>query len=226
MVLRARDRAASGAPEALAELCRDYWYPLYAFIRRQVDSAERAEDLTQEFFARLMEKEFLDSVDQSKGKFRDFLKACCKHFLPNQRDRDRARKRGGGRPIVSLDLGAAAERYRLEPSHDLTAEKLFDRCWALSLLEQVLDQLAQEYRADNKGPLFDRLKAALVGGPDQLPYAQIGTELGLTEAAVKKAAQRLRQRYRELLRARIAETVEGAEQIDEEVRDLFAALDS
>src|SRR5262249_47503652 len=149
--------------EALAALCRAYWYPLYAFLRREVGSADRAEELTQEFFARLLEKDFLSAVDRARGRFRSFLLACCRHFLSNQRDHDRAEKRGGGRPPVSLDLRGADERYLREPAHGLTAERLFERRWALTLLEQTLERLGAEYRAEGKGALYERLQAALVG---------------------------------------------------------------
>jgi RNA polymerase sigma-70 factor (ECF subfamily) len=223
IVLQARDPASPQATEALASLCRGYWYPLYVFIRRQVGSADRAEELTQEFFARLLEKDFLASADQSRGRFRSFLLACCKHFLANQHDADRAQKRGGGRALFSLDL-QAGQRYDLEPARDLSPEKLFERRWALTLLEQVLEQLGREYRQDGKGELYDRLRNVLVGDPDAAPYASIGETLGMTEAAVKKAAERLRRRYRDILREQIAQTVETPEQIDDEIRALFAAL--
>jgi RNA polymerase sigma-70 factor (ECF subfamily) len=224
LVLQARDRASPQADEALAALCRTYWYPLYAFIRRQSRSPADAEELTQEFFARFLEKDFLGTVDRDRGKFRAFLLACCKHFLSNQRDRSRAQKRGGGRTILSLDFRSAAERYRMEPADTLTPEKLFERRYALTLLEKALEELALEYGREGKTELFDRLKGTLVGGSEAVPHAETGRALGLTEAAVKKAAQRLRQRYREILRERIAATVDGPGGIDDEIRSLFAAL--
>jgi RNA polymerase sigma-70 factor (ECF subfamily) len=224
LVLLARERASPQADEALAALCRAYWYPLYAYIRRQVQTAEQAEDLTQEFFARLLEKDFLRSVDQAQGRFRAFLLACCKHFLANERDRAGARKRGGGCAVLSLDFQSAAQRYRLEPADELTPEKLFERRWALTLLEQALEQLGREFRQAGKGELFERLKGTLVGEADKLSHAQIGAALGMTEAAVKKAAQRLRERYRAILRELIAATVEGPGQIDDEIQTLFSVL--
>jgi RNA polymerase sigma-70 factor (ECF subfamily) len=226
VVARARDRSTAEAREALASLCGTYWYPLYAYIRRQVSSAEEAEELTQEFFARLLGRAALAGVDRSKGKFRAYLLACCKHFLANERDRRRARKRGGGRTIVSLDFPSAAARYRQEPADSLTPEKLFQRRWALTLLEAVLEQLRREYLDAGKGPLYEALKVALVGGPAAQPHAQVGAALGMTDAAVKKAAQRLRQRYREVLRQQIGETVDGPEAVEEEIRELFAVLQS
>jgi RNA polymerase sigma-70 factor (ECF subfamily) len=226
VVLLARDRAAAEADAALEALCRAYWYPLYAYIRRQVGSADQAEELTQEFFTRFLEKDFLDAVDRDRGRFRSFLLACCKHFLANERDRVRAQKRGGGRALLSLDFVSAAERYHREPADSLTPERLFERRWVLTLLDQVLDQLGREFHADGKGPLFERLKLALVGATEALPYAAIGAELGMTEAAVKKAAQRLRRRYREIFRERIAATVGSPEEIEDEIRALFAVLGS
>jgi RNA polymerase sigma-70 factor (ECF subfamily) len=224
IVLQAQGRTSLQAGEALAHLCRVYWYPLYAFIRRHGEAHEAAQDLTQEFFARLLEKDFLASVERHKGKFRAFLLACCKHFLANQHDRAKAQKRGGGRAPLPLDFVSAEERYRREPADRITPEKLYERRWALALLEQVLEWLRQEYADAGKGPLYDRLKGALTAGADALPYAEVAAVLQMSEAAVKKAAQRLRGRYRDLLRAEIAATVETPEQVDEEIRELFGAL--
>jgi RNA polymerase sigma-70 factor (ECF subfamily) len=226
LVLQARDHNAPQAQQALETLCRTYWYPLYAFIRRQGHPHDNAEDLTQEFFARLLEKDFLDAVERGKGKFRAFLLACCKHFLSNQRDRDRAAKRGGGRLPLRLDFPAADERYRREPADTMTPEKLYERRWALTLLGQVLERLRQEYHTSGKGELYDRLKGMLTTAADTAPYAEIGAALGMSEAAVKKTAQRLRQRYRELLRDEVGATVEEPEQVADEIRALFAALGS
>jgi RNA polymerase sigma-70 factor (ECF subfamily) len=212
--------------EALAHLCSSYWYPLYVFIRRQGHSADDAEDLTQEFFTRFLENGFLSTVEKSGGKFRTFLLACCRHFLANERDFARAQKRGGGRPTLSLDFSVAADRYRAEPSSAESAERLFERRWALTVLEQVLEQLQREYQADDRGELFAHLRSVLVGATEALSYGQIGADLGMNEAAVRKAAQRLRQRYRSVLRERIAATVDDPGKIDDEIRDLFAALSS
>jgi RNA polymerase sigma factor (sigma-70 family) len=219
-------RNAPEVQEALARLCSSYWYPLYVFIRRQGNSADDAEDLTQEFFTRFLEKDFLSTVEKSRGKFRTFLLACCQHFLANQRDFARAKKRGGGQPVLSLDFQGAADRYRAEPVTDESAEKLFERRWAMTVLDQALEQLQREYPADGDGNLYNSLKKILVGGTDALSYSQIGADLGMNEEAVRKAAQRLRQRYRSVLRERIADTVDEPERIDDEIRDLFAALAS
>jgi RNA polymerase sigma-70 factor (ECF subfamily) len=226
VILRARDRPSPEADEALAALCRTYWYPLYVYLRKQVGSAAEAEDLTQEFFTRFLEKDFLAAVGPEKGKFRAFLLACCKHFLANRRDYQRALKRGGGQTIISIDRTAAEQRYRLEPADTLTPERLFQRRWALTLLDQVLDRLQGEFEKAGKGPLYEHLKGALLGEHAALSYPEIGKAVNLSEAAVKKAAQRLRQRYRELLREHLAALVDSPEAVEEEVRELFAALGS
>jgi RNA polymerase sigma-70 factor (ECF subfamily) len=224
LVLLARDRSTPEARAALEALCRAYWYPLYAFVRRRGHAHDAAQDLTQEFFARLLEKDFLASVERGRGRFRAFLLACCQHFLSNQRDRDRAARRGGGRPVLPLDFPSADERYRREPADTLTPEKLYERRWALTLLAQVLDRLRQEYHDGGKAELYDRLKGTLTAAADAAPYAEVAAALGMSEAAVKKAAQRLRQRYRELLREEVGATVEEPGQVADEIRELFDAL--
>jgi RNA polymerase sigma-70 factor (ECF subfamily) len=225
LVLAARGRAAPGARDALASLCALYWYPLYAYVRRRGHGADEAHDLTQEFFARLLEKDFLAGVDRGKGKFRSFLLAACNHFLANERDRERAKKRGGGRPVLSLGAADADGLYRAEPADALTPEKLFERRWALAVLRQVMTRLRDEFEAKGKGRLFDRLRGFLVGEKGA-GYRRAAVELGLSEGAVKVAVHRLRQRYRELLHEEIGRTVETPEQVEEEVRELFAALGS
>jgi len=226
LILAARDRGTSQADHALAELCAAYWYPLYAFIRRRGHDPDRAADLTQGFFARFLEKDCLRSVDPSKGRFRAFLLAACKHFLANAHDREIALKRGGGRRPVSIDRRDAEGRYLCEPAHDLTPERLFERRWALTLLDRALDQVGREFHRGGKGVLYDRLKVVLTGAEGAASYARLGAELRMTEDAVKKAAQRLRQRYREVLRELVAETVEEPGQVDDEIRALFAILAS
>jgi RNA polymerase sigma factor (sigma-70 family) len=226
LVLAASDRARPQADEALATLCGSYWYPLYAFIRRRGHDPDRAADLTQGFFARLLEKEFLRSVDPSRGRFRAFLLAACKNFLANEYDRETARKRGGGRAPVSIDFRDAEGRYLAEPAHDLTAERLFERRWALTILEQSLDRLEREARQADKSTLYERLKPHLTGADGRLSYAEVGQTLGMTEAAVKKAAQRMRQRYREIVLERIGGTVDDPAQVEDEVRALFTILSS
>jgi RNA polymerase sigma factor (sigma-70 family) len=224
LIVAAREGEAAQAQEALAALCRAYWYPLYAYIRQQGHPAEEAQDLTQEFFARFLEKDFLDVVDPEKGTFRSFLLAACRHFLANERDRARAQKRGGGHAPLSLDLGDAEARFGREPGHTLTAERLFERRWALALLQEVLTRLREEYASRDKEALFDRLRGFLVGERQPGGHAAAATELGLSEGAVKVAVHRLRQRYRELIREEIGRTVHDPEAIDDEIRALFAAL--
>jgi RNA polymerase sigma-70 factor (ECF subfamily) len=224
LVLAARGRPSPDARAALADLCRVYWYPLYAFVRRSGHDATTAEDLTQEFFARLLEKGWLGQADRTKGRFRSFLLAACKHFLTNERDRARALKRGGGKPPLPIDFGGADQRYAREPADELTPERLFERRWALALLDQVLADLRTEYAAVGKGALFDRLKAHLGGAADSAPYESVAAELGMTAGAVKVAAHRLRQRYRDRLRDAIARTLDDPAAVDDEIRHLFAVL--
>jgi RNA polymerase sigma-70 factor (ECF subfamily) len=210
--------------EALATLCATYWYPLYAFARRHLASAEDAQDLTQEFFSRLLEKKYLRVADRERGKFRSFLLTAFKHFLAKERERNHAQKRGGGRHLVPLDFGCGESRYSLEPAHEWTADRIYERRWALTLLDQVLARLRDEFVKADKLPLFDCLKVLLPGERGSEPYAQIAADFQMTEGAVKVAVHRLRQRYRELLRAEIAQTVGSPGEVDDELRQLFAAL--
>jgi RNA polymerase sigma-70 factor (ECF subfamily) len=222
LVVAAQQKAAPQAGAALADLCRLYWYPLYAFIRRRGHDATEAEDLTQAFFARLLEKDGLAAVTPTRGRFRSFLLAACQHFLANERERASARKRGGGR-VLPLDLSDAEVRYCREPSHELTPEVLFERRWALALLARVLQGLREEYELGGKGRLFDALRGQLTGD-GTAAYATLAADLGMTENAVKTAVHRLRKRYGERLRAEIADTVATEAEIDEEIRELFRAL--
>ena len=219
-----RGCATPRAAEAMAELCRVYWYPLYAYVRRRGHDTHEAEDLTQEFFLRLLAKDSLASVDREKGKFRAFLLASLKNFLANQWDRRQAKKRGGGQTVLPLDTLDAESRYRLEPSHNLTPERLFERQWAMTVLDQVLARLQAEFAAGGKQTLFDRLKQFLTAARGSVGYAPIAAELNMSEGAVKVAVHRLRRRYRELLRDEIAQTVANPEEIDEEIRYLLSCL--
>ncbi len=221
MVRAAQDAAAPEARAALAELCRRYWYPLYAHARRKGHDAEQAQDLTQEFFARLLEKNYLQDVDPARGSFRAFLLTAFAHFLCNEHDRRTAKKRGGGLTHLSLDIGDAEARLAREPAHSVTAERLFERRWALTLLAHVLEQLQQEW-ADEPNT-FDVLKVFLAGDR-ALSHQQAADRLGSTPGAVKVAVHRLRQRYRELLRADIGHTLDRPDDVDDEIRALFAAL--
>ncbi len=219
----ARGEEPSRAAAAMTELCRTYWYPLYAFLRRRGHEAHEAEDLTQEFFARLLGPHFLAAVDRRKGKFRSFLLAALKHFLADQRDRAAAQKRGGGQVVLSLDRLDAETRYAREPAQDLTPEKMFEKQWALSVLERVLSRLHDELVAEGKAALFEALKDTLTGAGAG-GYAALGGRLGMSEGAVKVAAHRLRRRYRALLREEIAQTVAGPDEVDDEIRYLLACL--
>lgn len=223
VVLAARDESPA-ANAALEQLCRTYWYPLYAFVRRQGHSPEEAQDLTQEFFARLLEKGLLRHLTHREGRFRSFLLKLLQNFLANERHRVRAQKRGGGHAPISLDSLAPEERYRLEPLDTLSPEKAFERNWAQTVIQQALAQLREEYRASGRKELFERLKDYQPGEPGTATYAELGAQLGLSEGAVKVAAHRLRQRHRQLLRAQIAQTVTTATDLDDEVRHLIRVV--
>jgi RNA polymerase sigma factor (sigma-70 family) len=223
LVAAARDPSAPDARQALADLCGLYWYPVYAYVRRREHDHHRALDLTQGFFARLLEKHDLASADRARGRFRSFLLAACQHYLVNQHDHETARKRGGGRAHVPLPFGDAAGRFASEPAHSDTPEKEFDRRWALELLARAVDGLRAEYAESGRAKLFDALKECLTGGAG-VNHAGLAEQLGMTAGAVKVAIHRLRQRYRDRLRALIAETVASPDEVDEEIRDLFAAL--
>jgi len=224
VVLAAGRSQTKLARDALEQLCRTYWSPIYAFVRRQGHSPHDAQDLTQEFFARLLEKNYLQDVHPSKGRFRSFLLASLNHFLANEWDKARAQKRGGGQSLISIDGPSAESSYALEPVENVTPKTLFERRWATALLEKVLARLRTEYVSDGKQKVFNHLRSTLTGERQGLPYAQIGERLGMSEAAVKVVVHRLRARYRELLREEIGHTVSGPEEIDDEIRALFAAL--
>jgi len=212
------------AEQSLEKLCRVYWLPLYTYIRRQGESPHDAQDLTQEFFARLLEKDFLVSVDQTKGRFRSFLLASLKHFLSNQRDRARAQKRGGGQTLLSLDFSAAESSVGFQPADEQTPEKAFEKRWALTLLEQALARLRKEYSDRGKLELFEQLKTTLTEGRGGVAYVEIAARLEISEASVKMAVLRLKRRYREVVRAEIAETVARESEVEDELREVFRAL--
>ncbi len=224
LVLAAGGEASAESRRALETLCGLYWYPLYAYVRRRGRDADEAQDLTQGFFARLIEKHAVRAADRRRGKFRSYLLASLKHFLANEWDRARAQKRGGGCEVVSIDAESAEGRYHLEPADGLTAERLFERRWALTLLDLVLAELRGQYKSDGKEHIFERLKGFLGGAVPGSPYAEAAAELGMTPEAVKVAVHRLRRRYRDLLRDQIAQTVASPEEIDDEIHHLFAAL--
>jgi DNA-directed RNA polymerase specialized sigma24 family protein len=224
LIVNAQDTASPLAAAALEKLCRSYWYPLYVYVRRQGEDEESAKDLTQAFFARLLEKHYLAQVERAKGKFRSFLLVALKHFLADEWDKARAQKRGGGQQLVSLDDSTSEERYRLEPVEAMDAEKLFERRWALTLLEQARTRLKDEYLESGKATLYEHLKAFESGDKDAPSYAHVAAEFGLTESAVKSAVFRLRQRYRELVREEVAHTVDSPEEVDGEIRHLISVI--
>lgn len=223
LVLAAGQGTQAHSAEALATLCEIYWYPVYAFIRRQGYSSEDCADLTQAFFTRVLEKDYFHEADPTRGRFRAFLCTSLRHFLSNERDRARALKRGGPHAPISLDVESAEGRYRLEPRDDLTPERLFDRRWALLLLERVLARLKDEYHTSRRAALFDALKGCLTGD-STTPYAEVARTLGTTEGAVKVAVHRIRRHFRDLLVEEIAETVENPADIDGEIAHLLKAV--
>jgi len=212
------------ARAALSELCELYWYPLYAFVRRQNIDADAASDLTQGFFARFIELESVRAARQERGRFRSYLLGAVKNFIANERQHARAAKRGGGRTILSFDPHDAESRYQREPAHDLTPEHVFERRWALMLIERSLDKVAEEMRSRGKAKEFDRLRPFLVADAGEDSYRAAARELALSEGAVKVLIHRLRRRFRENLRGAIAETVVSPADIDDEIRHLFECL--
>jgi RNA polymerase sigma-70 factor (ECF subfamily) len=220
----AGDSDAPAARAALEGLCHDYWYPLYAFVRSRGHDPETARDLVQDLFVALLERDDLRGLDPARGRFRSFLMACCAHHLARHHGRERALKRGGGRVPIPIDAPAAESRFGGEPAHDLTAERLFERRWALTLLDRTLAALDAEAARSDRPALYERLRPALLGLDGAPSYQAVAAELGLTEGAVKMAAHRLRARYRAVLRAEVARTVADPAEVDAEIRDLLAAL--
>lgn len=224
VVLAAGRGDSTRARAALEKLCRTYWYPLYAFVRRRGRSAHDAEDLVQGFFAICLEKNYLGAAEQAKGRFRSFLLLALKRFLANEWEKTRTLKRGGGQVSISLDSLTAEQRYALEPADRLSADKLFERRWALTLLDQVVTRLREEQAQAGKLDQFEQLKECLTAVERGTPYATLATRLGMSEGAVKVTVHRLRQRYRELLEEEIANTVASPAEVEEERRHLLAAL--
>ena len=223
VVLSAREQQSSQSAAALETLCRTYWQPLYAYVRRQGYSSADAQDLTQEFFARLLQKHYLHSVARAKGKFRTFLLVMLKRFLADEWDKARAQKRGGGQ-VFCVDWSSAETRFLQQPVEHLTPEKVFEQRWALTLLDQVYARLEREYSEQGRGAMFEALRFALTGSRSTVPYADLARQLQTTDGAVRVAVHRLRQRYRELLREAIADTVSGPEEVEEELRHLLQAV--
>lgn len=225
VVLKAGRDSSPAAAAALSELCQAYWYPLYAYARRRGCAPEAAKDAVQEFFLKLTATRFFASAKREKGKFRSFLLTALKRFLINEWHRARRQKRGGEQPAVSLDECLAESRYRLDVADDESADVLFDRQWAMTLLDRVFVRLEKDYAAAGKQPLFNELRGTISRAEQQeTAYADVAKRLKMSEGAVKVAVHRLRAKYREALRAEIAQTVAGPEQVEEEIRDLFAVF--
>ncbi len=224
VVLAAGNSSSPQHEQALSTLCRLYWYPLFAYLRRIGYDTHQAEDYTQAFFAQMLEKDYLHKVEPKPGKFRSFLLVALKRFIADQRARAHATKRGGAHQTLPLDIEAAENQYTLEPVCDISPEKLFEKSWALTILEQVMNRLEAELASVNKQGLFDALKVYFAGEAVSVPYRDVAVGLDMTEGAVKAAVYRLRRRYRDILRDEIAQTVATRDQVEEEIRDLFAAL--
>ncbi len=223
VVLTAARSDTTRARAALENLCQTYWHPLYTYVRRRGYSPEDAQDLTQAFFTRLLERNAVATVAPEKGRFRSFLLASLNHFLADEWDKARAQKRGGGK-VISLDLQSAETKLGEIPVENFTPEKAFEHRWAITLLEQVYQRLGEEYRAQGKTALFDTLRVSLAGKSDAAPYADLARQLNMNEGAVKVAVHRLRQRYRTLLRETIADTVSSPDEVEDELRYLFRTL--
>ena len=222
LVVAAGNPHRKEARSALVYLCENYWYPLYAYLRRRGYSAHEAQDLTQEFFIRVLQGRYLDRADPEKGRFRSFLLTSLKFFVADEEDRHRARKRGGG-TIVPLEFSSGEERYQREPPHDETPELIFERHWALAVLDRVVERLCDEFVHQGHAEHFDRLKVFLLGQSDA-PYAALAREMNTSEGALKVAIHRFRKRYRDLFRQEIADTVADPAEVDSELRYLAAVL--
>jgi RNA polymerase sigma factor (sigma-70 family) len=224
VVLTAAGSDTAQAQAALEKLCATYWYPLYAYVRRRGHPVHDAQDLTQTFLARLLERKWVGDADRERGRFRTFLLTAMSRFLAGEWDKLRAQKRGGDVAHVPVQLDTAETRYGHEPADDATPEQCFERRWALTLLDTVLQRLRDQHEREGKGELFAGLNSSLVGGSESQPYSELAAQLGLNEGAVKVAVHRLRKRYRQLLRAEVAQTMAATEDVDEELRHLFAVL--
>jgi RNA polymerase sigma-70 factor (ECF subfamily) len=224
VVLAAGQNADAQASEALHQLCRTYWYPLYAYVRKRGHSPEDAQDLTQEFFALFLRKEYFRLADRARGRFRTFLLHALEHFLINEWKRAQCAKRGGGTTPLSLDVAAAEQRYTNEPAVTLTPERAYEKQWAATLLEQVLSKLKQEYAEAGNRRVFAELADLLWGKDGSASFAEIGARLDMTEGAARGAMHRLRTRYRERLRREVAQTVAEPGEVDEELRDLISVV--
>jgi len=224
VVLVAQGRSSPESAAALETLCRAYWYPLYAYVRGSGHAPHDAQDLTQEFFARLLAKDYLRAADREKGRFRTFLRVCLKRFLANEWDRQRAQKRGGGERPTSLEAAVAEQRYATELATGVPPDRLYERQWAMALLEQAMSRLRAEYTDTARIAEFEQLKSALTAERGAIPYAELAAALNTTEGAARVAVHRLRKRYRELFRATVADTVSEPGEVDDEVRHIATVL--
>jgi RNA polymerase sigma-70 factor (ECF subfamily) len=222
LVVAAGDPHRKEARSALVYLCENYWYPLYAYLRRRGYPAHRAQDLTQEFFIRVLEGRYLDRADPEKGRFRSFILTSLKFFVADEEDRDRAQKRGAGK-VEALEFSSGEQRYQREPAHDETPERIFERRWALTVLDRVVEKLREEFVQHGRPEHFERLKVFLLGQSDT-PYAALAREMNTSEGALKVAIHRLRKRYRQLFRQEIADTVADPGEVESELRYLAAVL--
>ncbi len=223
-MLTAGDRSSADSRRALAALCEAYWYPLYAYVRRRVSDINDAQDLTQAFFAEFLEKNYVGSATPERGRFRAFLLTALKHFLSKQWDKAKAKKRGGGRAPIRLDFASGDSRCSVEPVGGLTPEEVYNRRWAATLLDQVMGRLETEFADSGKLAQFRQLKRFIIGQHEGATYKDAAEVLGTTEAAAKMAVHRMRRRYRQLLREEVAQTVADPSDVDDEIRDLFAAF--
>jgi RNA polymerase sigma-70 factor (ECF subfamily) len=224
VVLAAKDRAQPESAQALETLCRNYWYPLYVFVRSSGWAPADAEDLTQEFFARLLEKNYLQVVEPEKGRFRTFLRFALKRFLAKEWERLGAAKRGSGQRPIAFDAALAEERFSTECSGTLSPERLYDRQWALSLLNEAVARLAREYEAAGKASLFAALRPCLIAERGAIPYASLAAALAMSESTARVALHRLRKRFRDVFRETVADTVCSAAEAENEMREVLAVL--
>jgi RNA polymerase sigma-70 factor (ECF subfamily) len=226
LVLTAGGPRTAASSEALGTLCQTYWYPLYAYARRFGNGVEESEDLVQAFFVRLLEKEALQHADPERGRFRSFLLASLKHFMVNEYNRARAAKRGGGQPMVAIDVSGGEGRYALDPHDEANPEKLFERQWALTVLNRVQARLRSVSMRSGKAQLFEQLKDFVTGEETDIPYREAGQSLGMSEGAVRVAIHRLRRRFRDLLREEIEQIVADPSEVDDEIRFMLVTLAS
>lgn len=224
VVLTAAQEDTTRAEEALSRLCETYWYPLYAYVRRRGHSPEDAQDLTQEFFARLLGRKWVSDADRTKGRFRTFLLTALSRFLANEWDRAHTQKRGGGVAAIPLDTRVAEDRYQTDSAQTMTPEQIYDRQWAMTLLDRALTRLSTEQERSGKAAEFGVLQSALTAERGAIDYPALAAQLGLNEAAARQAVHRLRKRFREVFREEIAQTMAGPQDVEEEIRHLLAAL--